>query len=214
MEFRWLTTEEQRERAVESGSLSEVLALAQKLQAEGEGLVTDDQVIEMGRELGIRTEYVREALRLRQRAAHPTTATRVEPDHGSLTPQPMALAVHAALLGIGMGTLPLALTALSQSNNGPVALFLLMASLAAGWSARASRLAGVAGALAAPAVILAAAFFTHSDSWHGPGLGREAFFLSLLSFPPLCAAAGRAAAKVRRWTERLAERSPLTASGH
>src|SRR5439155_21461146 len=66
MEFRWLTHEERRPRAVESGSLSEVLALAQKLQAEGEGLVSEEQVIEMGRELGVRPEYVREALRLRR----------------------------------------------------------------------------------------------------------------------------------------------------
>src|SRR5215217_5221433 len=71
MEFRWLTSEEQRTRAVESRSLSEVLALAQRLQAEAEGQVTDDQVVEMGRELGVQPEYVREALSLRRRAAKP-----------------------------------------------------------------------------------------------------------------------------------------------
>jgi len=52
MEFRWLTTDEKRTRAVEVGSLPEVLALAQKLQSEGSGLVAEDEVVEMGRELG------------------------------------------------------------------------------------------------------------------------------------------------------------------
>ena len=50
MEFRWLTSDERRTGAVESHSLSEVLALAQKLQAEGDGLVSEDQVVDMGRE--------------------------------------------------------------------------------------------------------------------------------------------------------------------
>ena len=40
MEFRWLSSDERRTRAVESSSLSEVLALAQKLEAESDGLVS------------------------------------------------------------------------------------------------------------------------------------------------------------------------------
>src|SRR5262249_43067931 len=71
MEFRWLTTDEQRTRAVESSTLSDVLALAQQLQAEGEGSVGEEQVLEMGRELGVQPQYIREALRLRRRAEEP-----------------------------------------------------------------------------------------------------------------------------------------------
>src|SRR4029077_20640933 len=79
MEFRWLTNEERRTRTVESSALSEVLALAQKLQAEGEGLVSEEQAVEMGRELGLRPDYVHEALRLRGRAAQPARALPPEP---------------------------------------------------------------------------------------------------------------------------------------
>src|SRR3954447_18164586 len=113
MEFRWLTTEEKRSRSVEIGSLPEVLALAQKLQAEGGGLVAEDEVVEMGRELGVRPEYIREALRLRQGATQPAATTpRARNDvrnDAQWEASPTGRVVQAALLGLGLGTLPLAL---------------------------------------------------------------------------------------------------------
>src|SRR6266851_4143376 len=93
MEFRWLTSDERRTRAVESSSLSEVLALAQNLQAEGEGLVSEEQAVEMGRELGVRAEYVHEALRLRRRAAQPAGTLPPEP----AVHNPIAAAMRAML---------------------------------------------------------------------------------------------------------------------
>jgi hypothetical protein len=207
MEFRWLTREERQTHTVESGSLSEILALAQKLQAEGEGLVSEEQVIEMGQELGVRPEYAREALRLRRRSAQPAQTLRTAPDLLPVEHNPTARVVQAGLLGLGLGTLPMALLALAHSNAEPVALCALVAAFTAGWSARYPRLAAVAGTLAVPAVIVAAALFTGF-----PSQGPEAFFLSLLSFSPLGSAAGRGAARVRRWMEHPADREPLAAS--
>src|SRR6188472_4466622 len=113
MEFRWLTPEEQKTRAVESASLAEVLALAQKLQAEGEARVHDDQVVEMGRELGIRPEFVREALRLRRGAVGPVVE-RGEPadlEAATLGRRGNHSLARALCVGIGLGTLPMALFA-------------------------------------------------------------------------------------------------------
>jgi hypothetical protein len=211
MEFRWLTKEEQRTRGIESSSLPEVLTLAQKLQAEGEGLVSEAQVVEMGRELGIRPEHVREALCLR-RAAQLPPAHRAVAERPALTHDPVATVMRAALLGLGLGTLPLAVAALAQTDSEAVALFVLVATFTAGWSARYPRWAGVAGALAVPAVLFAALI-----GWpHGLGIGMEgvAFFLSLLSFTPLGSAVGCGAASLRRRVERLSDRARLTAPGH
>jgi len=93
MEFRWLTTEEKRTHTVDSSDLPDVLALAQKLQAEGGGLVREDEVIEMGRELGVRPEYVREALRLRRRAATPAPVVRAPAELSPAAENPVARAV-------------------------------------------------------------------------------------------------------------------------
>lgn len=211
MEFRWLTQDERRLRAVESGSLSEVLALAQKLQAEGEGLVGEEQVVEMGRELGVRPEYVREALRLRRRAAQPAHAAAPEPTLPPTDHNPIAAAAQVLLIVFALGLLPRMGHALYQSEINP-ALFLILsivASLAAGWSARYSRLAGVAGALAVPVLLLVSALYPSQ-----PALRPDAVFFALLSLCPLGSAVGRLGARTRRWAERFVEQRPrLTLPG-
>jgi hypothetical protein len=206
MEFRWLSPEEQRARAVETNSLAEVLSLAQKLQAEGEVLVSEEQAVEMGRELGVQPEYVREALRLSRRSPQPQPHPHAEPISASADHGPRRTILSAAMVGFGVGTLPLALDALARSHAEPLALFVLMAALFAGWSARLPRLAEKASAVAAPAVILA------SSLYPSPFLSPEAFFFAVLSFTPLSATVGRAAAAVRRRAERLAEPQRLTTS--
>jgi hypothetical protein len=205
MEFRWLTPEEQRSRTVESNSLAEVLSLAQKLQADGEALVSEEQAVDMGRELGIRPEYIWEALRLRRRSSEPPPRLHAEPTQAS-SDHPRSTIARAATVGFGLGTLPLAMEALSQCNALPVSLFVLIAVLFSGWTARLPRLAGKAGALAAPAVVIACLFY------NPPGLSPQAFFFSLVSLTPLGAAVGRAAATVRHRKERLGEQQQLTAS--
>lgn len=149
MEFRWLTKEEQRTRVVESSSLSDVLALAQKLQADDERLVSEEQVVEMGRELGVRPEHVREALRLHRGAAQPTSSLRTPPAVPA-EPNPVTRVAQAGLVGLGLGTLPLALAALAQSSSEPLAVCAFAAAFAAGWAARSPRLAGIAGSLVIP----------------------------------------------------------------
>jgi hypothetical protein len=211
MEFRWLTTEKQRSRAVESHTLSDVLALAQQLQAEAEGQVTDDQVVEMGRELGVQPEYIREALRLRRRPV----ASRVAPSQhpGLIDTSPSGSSLGRALtMGLGLGTLPMALIALADSHAQPVAFFTLIATLAAGWAARQPRLAGTAGMVTAPLIVLVSAMFLTSIPVYG--LRPEAFFISLLSFTALGGGISRFAAGLRDRLERLGERPPLPASHH
>jgi hypothetical protein len=214
MEFRWLTPEEQRTRAVETASLAEVLTLAQKLQAEGEARVSDEQVVEMGRELGIRPEFVREALHLRRGAARPALQ-RTE----AMVPEPVSSArpgngtlARALCVGLGLGTLPMALIALAETNAQPVTLFALFATLAAGWSARHPRQAATAGAVIAPLIVLMSMVFV--ETLHSPGLSASGFWFSLISFTPLGAAVGQLAASWRRRLEQQGEeRPPLPISG-
>jgi hypothetical protein len=211
MEFRWLTCDEPRTRAVESQTLSEVLALAQKLQAEGDGLVSEEQVVDMGRELGVRPEHVREALRLRRRAAQPARTVQTEPNLPPTDHNPIAAAAQVLLGVFALGLLPRAADALYRSQVG-IGLFFFaafIASLAAGWSSRYSRLAGIAGAAVVPILLLVAALYPYQ-----PSLGRGAVFFSLLSLCPLCSATGRLGGRARRWAERFVERPRLSASRH
>jgi hypothetical protein len=211
MEFRWLTSEEQQTRVVESQSLSEILALAQRLQAEADGQVSDDQVVEMGRELGVQPEYVREALNLRRRAASPATTNLLSPQ-ASVPGRPVSPSLGQALaLGVGLGTLPMALIALANSSAEPVSFFVLIGTLAAGWSARHPRLAGRAGSLTALIVVLASTLFLSAVH---PGFGPEAFIFSLLSFTPLGAGVARFGAALRGRLERIGEQPPHPVSGH
>jgi hypothetical protein len=214
MEFRWLTTEEQRTQAVESGTLSDVLALAQNLQAEGEGLVGDDQVIEMGRELGIRPEYVREALRLRRPTRPSALALSSEPAHLSSRHNPLA-AVAQLFLGVfAVSILPVAMGLMIGSNASPVwMLFAFLVALMAGWTARYPRLAAVAGALAVPLVIVITGFF-HATFDRNPFVRGDELILALLCCTPACSLVGRAATRVRQWLERQEDRGRLPAPGH
>ena len=151
MEFRWLTREERRASAVESGSLAEVLALAQRLQAEGEGLVGEEQVLEMGRELGVRPEYVREALRLRRGAVEPVRAPTPGPvSHNPIADVALALGITFAVL-----LLPGLIQSFNTSGHDPAWILLtLVTALIAGWAARYPRLAGIAGAAAVPMILV------------------------------------------------------------
>jgi hypothetical protein len=211
VEFRWLTTEERRGHSVESSSLSEVLALAQKLQADGEGRVSEDQAVEMGRELGVRPEYIREALRLRSRSSQAARGFQPEPTLPPTDHNPIASVAQVLLLVFALGMLPRALEALERSHVTPqlFLLFTIMATMLAGWSARYSRLAGVAGALAIPILLLVAAFYPT----YNPGLAFDAIFFSLISLCPLGSALGRVAARARRFAERFVDRPRLTARG-
>lgn len=211
MEFRWLTTEERRGQTVENGSLTDILALAQKLQADGEGRVSEDQVVEMGRELGVRTEYIREALRLRCRSAQPARSLQPEPTLPPTDHNPIASVAQVLLLIFALGMLPRAMVALDRSNITPqlFLMFTILSTMLAGWSARYSRLAGVAGAVAIPILLLVAAFY----SIYQPGLTFEAVFFSLLSLCPLGSALGRVAARARRFAERFVDRPPLGVRG-
>ncbi len=210
MEFRWLTSEEQRTQVVEGGSLSEVLAQAQQLQAEAEGRFTEEQVVEMGRELGVRPEYVREALRRRGRPAAPARAMPSSHPEAPVA-RPLATIGRAGLLGFGIGTFPLALIALANGNAESLTLFAFVAMFVAGWSARQPRLAGIAGALTVPATVLVTGLCLESMGVRG--LEPGAFFLALLSFTPLGSAVGRWAARLRQRAEQAAEAPVLPAAG-
>jgi hypothetical protein len=89
-------------------------------------------------------------------------------------------------------------------------MFTILASSLAGWSARYSRLAGVAGAVTIPVLLLVAAFYP----FYNPGLGADAVFFAMISLCPLGSAMGRVAARARRWAERFVHRPRLSASGH
>jgi hypothetical protein len=95
---------------------------------------------------------------------------------------------------------------MSRSNAGPVALFAFVAAIVAGWSVRHPRQGAVAAALVTTAVFLAGAAYL------GPDMPGGTFLLMLLSFTALASGLGRSAARLRRWTERLADRPSLTVS--
>jgi hypothetical protein len=201
MEFRWLTTEEQKTRTVESSSLSDVLALAQRLQAEGEGLTSDDQIVEMGRELGIRPEYVREALHLRRQSDRPARLTPGEVASRQIASSPLAALVQLFWFVFSVGMLPGVFGAFSQSNASPIWILMALAlSSVSGWLARYPRLAGIAGGLAVPLTLLCCAVFhAGSHNW----LGGDELFVACLLLTPLSAFVGRTASKVREAIERL-----------
>jgi hypothetical protein len=201
MEFRWLSAEEQRARCVESRSLSEVLTLAQKLQAEADGLLTEEQVIETGRELGIRPEYVREALRLRQQPPPLGPSPVAEATLAPFESRWAAVAQGFVVMG-ALGLFPWTMHRLDDIQLAPMAWFAFPAAIIAGWIARYPKLAALAGALAVPVVLCVAGVYGLT----GQGLPIEIIALSIATFCPLCSVAGRAGAKLRRWAERLVER--------
>jgi hypothetical protein len=209
MEFRCVTQEERPAPAVESSSLSDVLALAQKLQAESDGLVNEEQVVEMGRELGVRPEYVRAAIRRHRRAAPPARRPSPEPappaDH-----HPVLAAAQALLTVFAVLMLPLTAHLLTLSGRDPVwILAALAAAWVAGWSSRQPRLAGIAGASALPMILFVSSFYREFP--HPAGIRGEAILYSILSLGPLCAAAGEAAGRARRRREYPTERERMTA---
>jgi hypothetical protein len=211
MEFRWLKPDEQRGPAVDSGSLAEVLELAQRLQAEGDGLLSEEEVIRTGKELGIRPEYVREALALRQLAAQPAQARPLRSVVSSAAERPLAAVGQALLLVFAVGLFPAVIGASHRSHLEPVAFLAPLAAAVTGWVARYPRLAAVGGALSVPVVLVVGATYSYAYS-DGTSLD-ESILLSLLSLGPLCSMVGRGAAKLRRWTERFTDRPEWIARG-
>ena len=132
--------------------------------------------------------------------------------HPCQAPAQHAHVVVAPLLVFALGMLPRAMEALYRSHVIP-SLFLtftILAASLAGWSARYSRLAGVAGAVTIPVLLLVAAFYP----FYNPGLGADAVFFAMISLCPLGSAMGRVAARARRWAERFVHRPRLSASSH
>jgi hypothetical protein len=211
MEFRWLTPEEKRTPVVAQTSLAEVLALAQQLQAEGESLVGEEQVVEMGRELGVQPEYIREALRLRRRAAEPAAVLATEVNTAPPAPNLIAVTANVLVNLCAFLLLPIVIDRLEHWEvGGAWILFAALAAAITGWTARAPRLAALAGVASVPAVLFVSYCYARVV---GPGfwLSTGSLLLTLLSLCPLAAATGRAAARLRDWAERLASRERLTA---
>jgi hypothetical protein len=211
MEFRWLTPEEKRTPVVAQTSLSEVLALAQQLQAEGDSHLGEEQVVEMGRELGVQPEYVREALRLRRRAAEPAAVlaeeTRVCPSAGNV----VGVTANALVNLCALLLLPLVLHRFAHWEVGHGWIFIAaLAAAITGWTARAPRLAALAGIVSLPAVLFVSYCYARVI---GPGfwLSTGSLLLTLISLCPLAATTGRSAARLRDWAERLVSRERLTA---
>jgi hypothetical protein len=214
MDRRWLFPDRGGERGVESDSASEILALAQKLQAEASGLLTEEQVIEMGRELGVEPRYVRDAIRLRQPVAH----LDAPPAHELLMPgqegsEPLAAVGRALAILFALAMVPGAMEALDSGGAHPVPFFALFASTVVGWVARYPRLAGLAGATTVPMALLIYAFYHSIWPWGGPSLSFASLFFTLLAFGPLCWATARGAAGLRRWIERQGSAREWTAAG-
>jgi hypothetical protein len=201
MDRRWLFPEQERQHGMERDSAPEILALAQKLQAEAGGLLTEEQVIEMGRELGLEPRYVREAIRLRQPVARadPSPAPLVLAEESG---EPLAAVGRALAILFALAMVPAAFQALDSNNPHPTPFFALFASTVVGWVARYPRLAGVAGAATVPMALLIYGFYHSAWPWGGPGLGFPAVFFTLLAFGPLCWGTARATAGIRRWVER------------
>jgi hypothetical protein len=203
MDRRWLFPEQGGQHGMESDSASEILALAQKLQADATGLLTEQQVIEMGRELGLEPRYVREAIRLRQPVARvdpaPAGDLMTLPEEGG---EPLAAVGRALAILFALAMVPASFQALDPGDAHPTPFFALFASTVVGWVARYPRLAGAAGATTVPIALLIYGFYHTVWPWGGPGLTFPAVFFTLLAFGPLCWATARGAAGIRRWAER------------
>ena len=202
MEVRGLNPEERAARVVESSSVSEVLALAHKLQAEAEGLLTEEQLFELGRELGVEPQYVREALRLRHRAAQPVREAAAMPAPVAAEERCLISVGQAFMLLASLSIVPVAMGALDDYGLIGAPFFALFAAFIVGWCARYSRLAGIAGALAVPLALVVGAFYHGGGSWNGLFHSVPTAFVALLAFGPLCWATGRGAVRLRRWLER------------
>jgi hypothetical protein len=212
MEFRWLTPEEKRTPVVAQTSLAEVLALAQQLQAEGESLVGEEQVVEMGRELGVQPEYVREALRLRRRAVEPATVLADEANATPPAPNLIAVTANVLMNLCALLLLPVVLYKFQYWRLDYSWIFFAgLAAAITGWTARAPRLAALAGVVSVPAILFVSYCYSMVVGSPHIWLSKSSLFLTLLTLCPLGATTGRAAARLRDWAERLVSRERLTA---
>jgi hypothetical protein len=205
-----LATQERAVSAVDNHALSEILALALKLQAREDETLSEAQVLEMGRELGIRPEFVYEALRLKGRASSPaTTETAVHHRRLVVDGDGAIATVTRTLISLfALGMLPGAWELLAQHGAGGVPAFALLVALIAGWSARYPRLARVSGALACPLTLLVASFYS-AHHYRGPFYSwpdSQTIFFALLALCPLGSSVASGSARFRRWMERLVDR--------
>ena len=202
MDARWSTAEGSRSHAVPGDAVSDTLALAMKLQTQGEAMVDEERMVAMGRELGIQPEYVRQALVMMRDAGAPAAAPSPPALGNAGDSLPLAAAGRTLSIVFSVLLLPLVFRLLPSYHMALVLLIALAAAFVAGWAARLPRPAALAGAFACPVVLVAAAL----NGGHGWSLTPEGLFaalLSLIAFGPLCSAAGTAAASLRRWEERL-----------
>lgn len=203
---RWIP-EKAEARGLESESVTEVLALALQLQSDAGGLLSEEQVIEMGRELGIAPHHVRAAMRLRQ-GVGPSASAVPRPTDDAPGNRVLAWVGRALLVLLGVGMAPVLLQWMAMTGGGLVALLALPSAAFVGWLARYPRLAALGGALTVPIWVLCYFFYFVMFNWGRPYPLDETIVGSLVLLSPYCAAAGAGAAALRRWLEQ-----PVTRSG-
>jgi hypothetical protein len=198
--------------SVDSHAMADILALALKLQAQGEEMVSTSQIVEMGRELGIHPEYVHEALRLKGRGPAPATSAPMAADllRSQEADDAPARVTRTLVTLFAVGMLPVAWDALARDAVGAVPPFALLAAAIAGWSAGYPRLARVGGALACPLVLLVSSVYTSPyGGIYTPLTDPKTLLLALLSLCPLCSSAAAGSAWLRRRLDRLTNRVHL-----
>ncbi len=185
--------------AQDAGAATEILTLALRLQTQSEQNLPDAHLVELGQELGIRPEYIREALLLQARGQSASSLPINEPavvERASIVPAVRRVGITLVYLA-SLGLIPRALSALGDHPGEPlgVAICAVFWAVLCGLAAGEKWVARVAGVLAVPLVWFLASLY---EQVYPGSLG-----IFLLAFAPLAASAGDIGGRTRRFGERL-----------
>lgn len=205
------------ERRYEPAELEKIIELATRLQLQHHETMNARQVEQLGEELGISPEHIRQALTLIDSptvtAKPPVVATPIEQSR-QLTKRTMLRACKPGFFAglVALVIFPI-LTFYQLYNSAGLLFFSLLglllivspviASVRAGWKLRSVRAGALGGAVAGVMAWIAFAIGLATDTGpHGDTI--FALFVSITAIV-VCSGIGASAAALRQWWDRRAE---------